>query len=249
MRASITLRLLLLAATASCARRLPPPTPHDPAAREAILLTSHDLAPNRHCRIVDADAALPNVTAVLDTVAMPEFLRQAGLGSDTGYALFSVRFDSSGTPIRARLIEATLPDSVGAAMQQAVASALVDRGVGAPLALRLRVDLAPAPRYRLGKSEYCDPEEIVQHAAGNPEKVHRPVGAPSRSVSTLKIDVDVSATGQVVGVHGSSSIDDRMRTALLEERWKPALDDGLPVPARASTTARIERWLEARPAQ
>ena len=243
------LSLAIVAAAACAPKKLPKPSPHDPAAREAVLLTAHDLAPNRRCRIVDAAVVLPNVSTVLDTTAMPEFLHQAGLEADTGYALFSVRFDSTGKPIRARLIEATLADSLDEAVQQAVASALIDRGAGEPLAVRLRVDLAPAPRYRLGKSEYCDAEEIVQHAASSPETVHRPVGAPSRSVSTLKFDVDVSATGQVVGVHGSSPIDDRMRTALFEERWKPALDDGLPVPARATKTARIERWLEARPAQ
>lgn len=246
-RLPLPLLALAIVAAACAPKKLSKPSPRDATAREAILLTTHDLAPDRRCRIVDAGAALPDVTSVIDTVAMPEFLRQARLGSDTGYALFSVRFDSTGKPTRARLIEATLADSVDEAIQQAVASALVDRGAGKPLAARLRVDLAPAPRYRLGKSEYCEPEEIVHRGAPSPQEVARPAGSvSSSSTSTLKFDVDVSATGQVVGVHSTSPIDDRMRTALFEERWKPAIDDGLPVPARASTTAWVERHLESR---
>jgi hypothetical protein len=238
---------LAIVAAACAPKKLPKPSPHDPAARESVLLTAHDLAPNRRCRIVDAAVVLPNVSTVLDTTAMPEFLHQAGLEAETGYALFSVRFDSTGKPIRARLIEATLADSLDDVVQQAVASALIDRGAGEPLAVRLRVDLAPVPRYRLGKSEYCDPEEIAQRGAPSPREVARPAGSvASRSTSTLKFDVDVSATGQVVGVHATSPIDDRMRTALFEERWKPAIDDGLPVPARATTTAWVERHLESR---
>lgn len=251
MRASIALRLLLLAAAAaSCARKLPPPSPQDPAARAAILLTAHDLAPGRRCRIVDAAAALPNVSTVLDTAAMPVYLRQAGVAAaDTGYALFSVRFDTTGTPVRARLIEATLPDSLHAAMEQAVASALVERGAASPLAVRLRIDFAPVQRYRLGKSEYCDPERIVHRAAPDPRSLQLPVGPmASRSVSTVNFDVDISATGQVVGVQTSSPLGESMRTTVLAERWKPALDDGMPVPARASTTERIEMRLETRPA-
>lgn len=250
MRASIALRFALLAATASCTRRVARPSPQGPAAREAILLTSHDLAPGRRrCRIVDPNVALPDVRAVLDTAAMPDYLRQAGVAaSDTGYALFSVRFDTTGKPVRARLIEATLPDSLHSAMQQAVASALIERGAGAPLALRLRIDFAPAARYRVGKSEYCEPEQIAHNATTDPRGAGpSPAPGTARSVTTFQYEVDISETGQVTAVHAAQPLEEGIQSVVFAERWKPAFDDGLPVAARVSGTFRRESWLEVRP--
>lgn len=95
MRHSASVASLVVVALACTPNTRPALSPRDPAAREALLLTSHDLAPGRRCRIVDAEVPLPNVAALVDTAAVPEYLRQAGMAADTGYAVFSLRYDST----------------------------------------------------------------------------------------------------------------------------------------------------------
>ena len=115
--------------------------------------------------------------------------------------------------------------------------------------MRLRLDLAPALRYRLGKSEYCDPEEIAGSPGIQPQgSGPRPSPATARTVTTIKYDVELSSTGQVLDVHAASPLTDAMRGAILASRWKPAIDDGMPVAARAPSTARTTSWVEARSA-
>ena len=249
---NLPLRFLPLAIVIACSQsRMSPVSPHDPAAREEVLLTSHDLAPGRHCRIVDPEVPLPNVATVLDTAAMPEYLRQAGVSADTGYALFSLRYDSTGGPVRARLIEATFPDSVAGQLELAVASAIVPRTDGSRLAARLRVDLASVPKYRIGRSEYCEPEILARHAASDPRFITRPMGpSASRSVSVYKYDVAVSPRGNVESVRFLTPMDadleSHLRTSVSSLQWQPALDDGVPVAGHATKTISLEIRVESR---
>jgi len=248
----ITRHLFPLALVVACSQaKLSPASPHDPAARQAVLLTANDLAPGRHCRIVDPEVPLPNVAAVLDTAAMPEYLRQAGVSADTGYALFSLRYDSTGGPVRARLIEATFPDSLAGALELAVASAIMPRTDGSRLAARLRVDLAPVANYRIGRSEYCEPEILARHAAGDPRFITRPMGpSASRSVSVYKYDVAVSPRGNVESVRFLTPMDaeleSHLRTSVSSLQWQPALDDGAPVAGHATNTISLEVRVESR---
>ena len=218
-------------------------SPVEPVSREAVLLTAHDLAPGRRCRIVDPDQSLPDVATVLDTAAMPEYLRQIGVSADSGYALYSLRFDPAGMPARVRLIEATIGDSLAAPIEAAISSALLPRST--PLAARLRIDLGPAPIYRLGRSEYCAPERLVENNAPNANGVAVTMGPTGRkSVTEYKYDVEVSAAGKVEDVRFLTDIDVQLaedfRVELKKQRWRPALDDGMPVPGHAITSLFLE---------
>lgn len=237
---------LAIVAAACAPKKLPKPSPHDPAAREAVLLTAHDLAMGRRCHIVDADALLPDVAAILDTAAMPVLLQQAAVSTTTGYALFSVRFDSAGHPSRARLIDATIADSLRDGVQQSVASALVDQPAGPQHPMRLRVDFAAHPAFRLGKSEYCDAEMITHGSAGGPSTFDRPGDRTiSRATTTVNYEVEVSRAGEVLGVRFISPIDPEveqaMRLSLMKTQWKPAIDDGLQVASHASVSVPLQK--------
>lgn len=253
---NLPLRLLPLAIVVACSQpKLSPASPQDPAAREAVFLTAHDLAPGRHCRIVDAAVPLPDVAAVLDTAAIPEYLRQSGMAGDTGHAVFSLRYDSTGQATRERMIEYTVPDSLAESLRTVIASALLPRPAGSPLAARLRVDLGPAPRYRLGKSEYCEPEVIVVAAPAAPVDVAfigrstRPIGGPE-TASQYKYTVDVSAAGDALAVSFDSSVPANLvegfRTHAMRQRWQPALDDGMPVAGRGRGSVGVTTRLEER---
>lgn len=245
------MRLLLLAplslaAVAACGpRKLPAPSPLDPAAREAVLLTTHDLAPGRHCRVVDPDAPLPDVATVLDTTAVPDLLQQAAISASSGYALFSVRFDSAGHPSRARIIDATIADSLREGVQQSVASALLDRPAGRQHPMRLRVDFAAHPAFRLGKSEYCEAEAVVHRGAGNTVTLDAPGERTiSSGTTTLNYEVELSRSGEVLGIRFISPLDPQveqsMRLSMMKAHWQPAIDDGLPVPSRVSVSAPMK---------
>jgi hypothetical protein len=242
----LLVRLVPVALAAACSqKKLATPSPHDPAAREAILLTAHDLAPGRRCRIVDAEAPLPDVAAVLDTASMPEFLHQAGVSAASGYALFSIRFDSTGRPSRARLIDATIADSLSYGVQQSVASALLAQPAGAQHQMRLRVDFAERPAFRLGKSEYCEAEAIVHRGAGSATMLDAPgEHTVSRGMRTLDYEVEVSSAGDVLGIRFLSSLEPEleqaMRQSMMKAEWRPAIDDGLPVASRVSVSTPIK---------
>jgi hypothetical protein len=242
----IAQRLLPLAILAACApTKRPSLSPSDPAAREAILLTSHETAPGRHCSIVDPEVLLPNVAAVLDTAAMPEYLRQEGVSADGVYALYSLRYDSAGKPVRANLIEATFADSLAKPVQAAVGSALLARSAGSPLAARLRIDFGAAPTYRLGRSEYCMPERIVENIAPDPNGIAIRMGPSTpKSITTYKYEVEVSPVGHVEDVRFLSAIDvqlaEDLRVEVKKQHWKPALDDGMPVTGHALSSVILE---------
>lgn len=236
-----------------CASRSRSAAGLDPAARKAVLLTRNDLAPGRHCEIVDAKVPLPSIATVLDTAAMPDYLRQAGVGADTGYVLFSVRFGPTGKPAIARLIEATLPDSLRGPMEQVMASALLDRGPGAPLLARVRVDLGPPPVYRIGKSEYCP--AVAEPSAPAPAPVG-PGGVANatalRAPEKINYQVDLSANGDVEAVRFVTAVDvereQGLRAWLMGQHYKPAIDDGLRVSSSLNSSVVIEMAVVARPA-
>jgi len=245
MRASIALSCSLLAAAASCTPGATRPSPEGPAAREAILLTPLNLTLGRHCRIVDPDAPLPDVATVIDTAAMPEFLQQAVVPAAGGYAVFSIRFDRAGHPSRARLIAATIPDSLRDGVQKAVASALVDRPPGVQHPMRLRVDLIAHPTFRLGKSEYCEAEALPALRAARPTMLDAPGERTiSRGTTMLRFEVDVANTGEVLAVRVLSTLDPQaeqaMQQAMMKKHWLPALDDGLQVDSRVSVSVPAE---------
>lgn len=222
------------------------PTPKDPAEREAILLTPLNLTLGRHCRVVEPEAPLPDIATVLDTAAMPELLQQAAVrAASSGYALFSIRFDSAGHPSRARLIAATVADSLREPLQQSVASALVDRPPGAQHPMRLRVDLAAHPTYRLGKSEYCEAEAGKTRGSAGPTMIDRPGERTiSRATKMLSYEVEVARSGEVLAVRFLSSLDaqveESIRQSLMRARWEPALDDALPVDSRVTVSVPME---------
>jgi hypothetical protein len=213
-------------------------------AREAVLLTKN-VAAGRHCSIVDANVTLPAVGTVIDTAAMPEYLKQVQLAPDSGYALYSIRFDAAGKPVRARLIEATIPPSMIEPLQQALASSLLERGSMGPLAARLRIDFTPAPIYHIGKSEYCDPEAMPRTDVRT-ETIRTTIAVPQGStpprslpVARIKYEVEISRAGVPTAVNFltgvDASIQQSMRENILRQRWKPALDDALPVESRFTT--------------
>ena len=244
--------LVLAPIFAACRPHSQPLTPQDSKARQAVLLTAHDLAPGRRCRIVDPEAQLPDVASIVDTAAVPEYLRQANVSArDTGYALFSLRYDSTGKPVRARLIEATTPDSIADGLRAMISSAVVQRAAGTPIAARLRIDFTPAPVYRVGKSEYCDPQQIPVHVVQGPPTTVLPRGpSASREVSSYKYDAEISATGTVLAIRFDSFIDPAvevpMRVSMMKRRWEPALDDGAPVAGHATGSMRLEMRVETR---
>jgi hypothetical protein len=242
----LLLRIVPLALVAACvSKKLQTPSPQDSAAREAALLTPLNLTFPRHCRIIDPDLPLPDVATVIDTAGMPELLRQAAVPVTSGYALFSIRFDSAGHPSRARLIAATFADSLRDGVQQSVASALLDRSPGAQHPMRLRVDLSAHPTFRLGKSEYCKAEARTARGPIGPVMLDAPGERTiSRGTTMLSYEVEVASSGEVLAVRFLYPLDAQaeqaMRQSLMKVHWQPALDDGLPVDSRVSVSVPIK---------
>lgn len=198
------------------------------------------------CDVSAVPAVLPSIETLLDTAAMPSYLEQGNLQDATGSTLFSVRFDSAGRPVRVRVIESTMPQRLSSTLQQAVASAIQAQSSRSAFGVRVRIDLAPAPRYRVGRSETCPP--VLNHNGTRPDAPPHPGDISDRvvekRVQEVRFTVLVAADGTVLAAKlatgiGNPEFEATMGKYIMKEHWKPGLDDQMPVTMSVVRTERV----------
>jgi hypothetical protein len=219
------------------------PASLDKRPREEVLLSDWKPTSAQKCTINAAPRVLPTVATLVDTGTLPIYLAQGGIGSATGSALLSIKFDSTGRPTRSRVIESTLDEQGSSVLRLAVATALQSQAPGENWGVRLRIDLGQSPTYRVGRSEMCAPAPIG--FLGDDGGLSRP-GENDRVISKgsmdLRYNVLVSSDGSVLTATLLTPVTDlEMATvfqkAILSERWKPGLDDRVPV---TMSTLRVQ---------
>jgi hypothetical protein len=235
---------LLAALAAGCHSHVGPGAPG--LSREQAVLSDWQPPTGQACQVAPTPVTLPTVVALLDTSTMPAYLEQGGIETASGSTLFSIRFDSSGRPVRVRVIESTMPERFSSTLRQAVASAIQPQGPGKGYRLRLRVDLGPTRRYQVGRSETCPP--VLNYSGTYAEAPPHPGDISDRTVDKriqeVRFTVLVGDDGAVLAVKlatgiGNPDFEAAMEKYLMKEHWKPGLDDRVPVAMSVVRTERI----------
>jgi hypothetical protein len=192
--------------------------------------------------------ALPEPDSLLATDAVPALLEQGGIGVTRGSALLSLKFDTSGAVMRARVIESTIPDDAVPILEQVVLSALHRRSAAEPWGVRLRIDLDPQPRFRVGRAEKCPPARIptvgpaasTNAAPRGAAVAQRQVG---KSTHSVRFAITVDPDGRVAEAKPVTNAGDESTVAILRrfalaDRYLPGLDDRVPV---TMTVERLQK--------
>ena len=229
----------LLVAAAACASGTAGSKPANTLARESVVLSRWSPPAGQICTISETPSVLPAPNDVVDTAALRPRNLVAAAGRER-YALFSLLFDSTGYPVRVKLIEPAATDSAPAYLESAIRSALRVRGERASMRLRIDFDSAGVASYRVGRSERCSPARIkrpVGRTGGT-----RPGGDSEESVSRNSVlvswDVLVSETGQVIDAvpMGTQRLSGELMAlltdAMRQSTWHPGREDGVPTAMR-----------------
>jgi hypothetical protein len=248
------LALNAIVTLAACSSHVGPAVSNlDNRGREELLLSNWKPPNGQRCTIAALPLVLPSVESLLDTITMPSYLAQGGIAAATGSTLFSIKFDSSGTPRRAHAIESTLTDQARDILQTAVASALQPQRPGADWGVRVRIDIVPALQYRVGRGEVCIPAPIeAPSATGN---LRRPKAVGERTiekrVQDVRFNVLIGADGTVLDAKllapmDNAEVEEMLQKAVMREHWNPGLDDRIPVAMSAVRTHRIRSEIAIR---
>ena len=240
-RYGVTLAVLLL--SGGCQR-------HNAAVtkitREEAVLSEWKPPVGQKCEVAAAPSVLPDVATLIDTTAMPAYLEQGGISSATGSTLFSIKFDSAGQPVRARVIESTMPERLSSTLQSAVASAIQAQTPGGSWGVRVRIEMGPALRYKVGRSETCPPVLNYNgtYAAVPPHPGDISERVVDKRIQEVRFNVLVAADGTVLAAKlatgiGNPDFEASMQKFVMAEHWKPGLDDQMPVTMSAVRTERI----------
>jgi hypothetical protein len=252
-RAIIALSAIVTLAACSGQRRVSDADLGD-SKREDVLLSNWKPPTGQKCTIAALPLVLPRVESLLDTITMPSYLAQGGIAGATGSALFSIKFDSTGAPRRAKVIETTLSQQASDILQLAVASAIQPQPQGEEWGVRVRVDVGPSVHYRIGRREVCDPVPIGRsYAPGAPP----PPGdindrTIEKRVQEVRFNVLIGADGTVLAAKlvaplDNAEVEELLHKGIMSEQWRPGLDDRIPVAmsavrsTRMTTTTRLRR--------
>jgi hypothetical protein len=250
-RTASSLALLSLSAACHSATPRPALTPgwesEKGIDRERVLLSSWRPTAPQFCVVAINPTTLPAVDALLTTENVPLFLQQGGIADVRGSALLSLKFDSTGTPTRVRVIEGTIPESAVPVVELAIASALRPQEPGSSWGVRLRVELDSVPSFRVGRSEKCLPAPRPTlndtHLTTTARGYSATTVQVDRQARTVRLGVTVDERGHVVDAKILDSEGDPMaqtvRGFVLEQRYFPGLDDGIPAEMTVERRERI----------
>ena len=198
--------------------------------------------PGQRCMLALGDwEALPPMAQLADSLALVQAAAQWLEGS--GHAVYSIRFDSAGTPASAHAVESSLGAEATAELGERVRAAFLPRAEGAPRYLRVRVEADGVVEARLGASQECMP------ALRNREEVSRLLEGVARRLGisgTARLWIFVATTGEALETRvdttsGDPLLDEHMRTVGMQMRFHPALADRVPVAVWVALPLTVRR--------
>jgi hypothetical protein len=234
------------------------PPQHRRGPDRSSLLTAQPGREGRVCRIAERPSALPPVGELVDSAALHpaiEQLRDTG-GFSPGYVLLSMAYDRFGSNIRRVVIEHTVPQAVADSVQRLVFAHRKTSTAGEDWGVRLRIDLADSLRFRVGRRELCPPAPrnwVVASSIGDVTGRREgfiPTGPGSSVVSGAEdkvwVRLLIATEGNVVDARFGRGLpsriwEDRLLNYVRTLDFKPALDDGIPVPGWIDLQLRIPR--------
>ena len=198
----------------------------------------------RNCRVSAVPAELPPVAQVVDSAALLADVRQASQAARTrrGYALVSLRFDTTGVNVRRAVVESDVAKALADSVQKLVfAHRREVEHRPEEWGVRLRLQLGDAPTARVGRWEVCSavPRDpfLERMAGGWDVRAETPFIDP-RNVVWLRLRVDARGIVQDAQVERSlvpaRALEWRLINYARSIAFMPATEDGYPVPSETS---------------
>lgn len=220
----------------ACAPASPSASPSGELAR-LFTLTPWTPPPGQSCEVFGAREPLPALDAIFDSAVVHAALAQL---PERGAAVLSLQLDSLSQPRHLRVVDATLPESAQAAVQEAFTAHLRPNAPPQILA-RVRVDVGESVRFVVGKSEGCPPQ--IRNASEVAAAVRRLAqGAPQSGVAIVAALVNTDGTPSQLRINrssGNSAVDRIALEAARTARFDPALLDRIPVAAWAQFPVNV----------
>jgi TonB family protein len=217
-----------------------------PRERESLLLSNWRPPGGQTCQIEEPPSGLPAVDVVIDSGAVESAITDLWMAATSrpGYALFSIHAtrDSSGAPIRVKIIESDVAERTAATLE-----ALVSRYLRHPppdqSSVRLKIEVGPTPRFTIGAQETCKPH------LRNREQVSELLERAAPYVSgpgTARVWVFIDTRGNVRNARietssGNGEVDSLAMQLVYRMKFHPALQDRVAVPVWVALPVSIRR--------
>jgi TonB family protein len=187
--------------------------------------------PGRRCE-VQRSSDLPPLDAVFDSAAGLAALA-ALPPSWNGQSVISLSFSPTGTAGRARVLGTELPDSAAGVVLKTVAAAVRDLADPGLPGARLLVSVGGPPSVLLEPAFYCPPEP-GPGGSGVARVDVITTGPPPATIRSPHLRILVREDGVVETVDlevgsGLAELDRAVVDRARQQRYKPALVDGIPV--------------------
>lgn len=235
LRLAAAAALLLLAGCAAAASAVARPD------RQAMLLSDRE-PPRAGCDIARTPASLPPLDQLVDTAVLrrgvAQFAGRERLRDGEMHTLFSVAWDRGGRPERVKAIDWWMPEGAAERLAAVVRPTLKRQPRG-PGSARLRVEPGSAPKFQVGRSEYCPP------VSGSTFRLTAPAMYPVDKPTPLRFRALVDARGNATTAHvlrssGDPEVDRWVLGVVERYRYAPALLDGVAGPADYEQTVSVQ---------
>jgi hypothetical protein len=225
-----------------------------PPARDPALLSDAPAYPADGCRVETLPEVLPEADALVDTRALAAKLAElrAEGAPPAGHVLFSMAFAPDGANVRRTVIEHSVAPRLADSVQKLVfAHRRTLPARDAEWGVRMRIDLAGEPRFRVGRRELCAPQPrgrgLLAMAGWSDVSLPDPYFETATGANTVWVRVRLDELGRVTDAALERGIVRRGMTesALLHYvrtlSFQPAVQDGRPVPGETSVPIRLPR--------
>lgn len=219
---------------------LSPATSHAQSRAEQLL--SDRPAPRQGCSVATTPGQLPTLSQLADSAALAaavgEFATRYRLSEGTLFGLYSVAFNAEGGVERVQGLDYLMPQGRAEEFESMLRQHLRPQAPGRSFSVRVRVEPAGNPVFRVGRSEICEPHSNTRFTLTAPslEGGRRPT--PIRVRAVVNADGSVGDV-QILRGSGSEELDRWVQDSLRRRRFQPGLVDGVAVPMEHEETVQF----------
>ena len=212
------------------------------AQSRAEQLLSDRPAPRDGCTIAREPRQLPTLAQLADSAALAtavsEFATRYPLRDRAIFGLYSIAFNGEGAVERIKDLDYMMPQGRADEFESLLRQHLRAQRPGKSFSVRVRVEPAGNPVFRVGRSEVCEPlaNTRFEVAAPSLEGGRRPT--PIRVRALVDEDGNVGDV-QIVRGSGSDELDRWVQDTLRRRRFQPGLVDGVRVPMNYEETVQF----------
>jgi TonB family protein len=229
-----------VAAFAAAALLLVPVTGR--AQSRAQQLLSERPPPRDGCTVAREPRQLPTLSQLADSAALAtavsEFAARYPVRDGAIFGLYSIAFNAEGAVERVKDLDYMMPQGLSNEFQSLLRRHLRAQPPGRSFSVRVRIEPAGNPVFRVGRSEICEPFSNTRFTLTAPSL------ASGRRATPIRLRAMVDADGNVGDVQilrgsGSDELDRWVQDSLRRRRFQPGLVDGVAVPMEHEETVNF----------